>query len=148
MVEFNACRECGTGQGRHLQSCPNHLNQPYTGPNSAPVMNPATPATAGTTGSATKFEYDTWAKRARDKTINETTDGDNAAPPIHYDTSVQPIDLIEAGEAAGMIGFREGQIIKYVFRWRKRGGLRDLKAAAWFLNRMIAQEEAREQKSS
>lgn len=89
---------------------------------------------------AAHFRADT---AARDMTINQTTDGNQDAPPAYYDVTVQPIDLIDAGQAAGMIGYYEGQIIKYVFRWRRKGGLRDLMAAAWLLNRMIAQEEQR-----
>lgn len=53
--------------------------------------------------------------------------------PDHYDADVQPIDLIEAQE----LGFHEGNIVKYVSRWDKKGGLEDLQKANWYLQRLI-----------
>jgi len=37
----------------------------------------------------------------------------------------------------GDIGFCEGNIIKYVTRWRKKGGLEDLQKAKVYLDRLI-----------
>ena len=51
----------------------------------------------------------------------------------------QPIDVIEAWG----LGYHEGTVLKYLSRWRRKGGLEDLKKSAWFLNRLIEQEEKR-----
>lgn len=47
--------------------------------------------------------------------------------------AVQPIDLIEDMS----LGFHEGNIIKYVARWKDKNGVEDLKKARWYLDRLI-----------
>ena len=42
--------------------------------------------------------------------------------PEHYEQPIQPWDYI----AANGIGFFEGNIIKYVSRWERKGGIDDL----------------------
>lgn len=54
----------------------------------------------------------------------------------HYKSSIDPDKYI----AANNLNFREGNIIKYVTRWRKKGGVEDLRKARDYLNRLIAQE--------
>jgi hypothetical protein len=52
----------------------------------------------------------------------------------HYkDKSIQPWDYI----AANNIGYFEGNIIKYVSRWRSKGGIDDLNKAAHYLKKLI-----------
>jgi hypothetical protein len=52
----------------------------------------------------------------------------------HYkDKSIQPWDYI----AANNIGYFEGNIIKYVSRWRNKGGVDDLNKAAHYLEKLI-----------
>jgi len=41
------------------------------------------------------------------------------------------------------VPFVEGCIIKYVYRWRKKDGLKDLRKAKDCLDRLIAAEESR-----
>lgn len=56
----------------------------------------------------------------------------------HYkDSAIQPIEYIMANE----IPFAEGCVIKYVSRWRKKGGVADLKKARHFLDMLIEFEE-------
>ena len=59
--------------------------------------------------------------------------------PEHYDSEVQPIDLIEA------IGldFAEGNVVKYVCRYKKKDGLRDLYKARDYLDLIIKRLEDR-----
>ena len=45
---------------------------------------------------------------------------------------------------ANNIGFMEGAVIKYVSRWRTKGGLQDLKKAAHFLEMLISHNEVLE----
>ncbi len=53
----------------------------------------------------------------------------------HYGTGLQPWDLIVS------LGFGEpfaaGNIIKYVGRYNKKGGLQDLYKARWYLTELI-----------
>jgi len=52
----------------------------------------------------------------------------------HYkNKSIQPWDYI----AANNIGYFEGNIIKYVSRWRSKGGIDDLNKAAHYLKKLI-----------
>ena len=54
----------------------------------------------------------------------------------HYETkSIQPIEYIEANN----LDFCEGNIIKYVTRYREKNGVEDLKKAKWYLDRLITQ---------
>lgn len=41
------------------------------------------------------------------------------------------------------LGYFEGQITKYVMRWRKKNGIEDLKKARHFLDKLIEVEEAK-----
>ena len=44
------------------------------------------------------------------------------------------------------VPFAEGNIMKYVFRWREKDGLKDLYKAHIYLTALIAHEELKEQK--
>jgi hypothetical protein len=55
----------------------------------------------------------------------------------HYkDLKIQPVEYIHAN----CIGFIEGSVIKYVTRWRSKGGLDDLRKAQHFLELLIEME--------
>jgi len=52
----------------------------------------------------------------------------------HYaKCKVQPWDYVAAND----LGYFEGSIIKYVTRWRDKGGVEDLKKARHFLDKLI-----------
>jgi hypothetical protein len=51
----------------------------------------------------------------------------------HYQKPVQPWDYIIAND----IGYMEGNIIKYVSRWRDKGGVQDLRKAQHYLQKLI-----------
>jgi hypothetical protein len=52
----------------------------------------------------------------------------------HYkDKAIQPWDYIIANE----LGYLEGNIVKYVSRWKDKGGLDDLKKAQHYLFKLI-----------
>ena len=56
--------------------------------------------------------------------------------PDHYRDSMLMDYLISHG-----IGFAEGNICKYVARWKEKDGLADLKKARNYLDALIAYEE-------
>lgn len=56
----------------------------------------------------------------------------------HYKSlAIQPIEYIHANG----IPFAEGSVIKYVTRWRDKGGLADLEKAKHFLELLIELEK-------
>ena len=62
-------------------------------------------------------------------------------PPKHYGSTVLMDYLI-----SHQIGFAEGNICKYVVRWREKDGLKDLYKSREYLNALIAHEELKETK--
>jgi hypothetical protein len=55
----------------------------------------------------------------------------------HYKAkSIQPWDFI----AANQLGYFEGNIVKYVSRWKDKGGINDLKKARHYLDKLIELE--------
>lgn len=58
----------------------------------------------------------------------------------HYKgKAIQPWDYIEANN----IPFLEGSAIKYLTRWRDKGGVEDLRKALHFIQKRIELEEAK-----
>lgn len=56
----------------------------------------------------------------------------------HYkDCAIQPAEFIHRNG----IGYMEGNIIKYVARWRKKNGVEDLKKAQHYLALLIEMEQ-------
>ena len=52
----------------------------------------------------------------------------------HYATkAIQPWDFIIANN----LGYLEGNIVKYVSRWKDKGGVQDLKKAQHYLQKLI-----------
>jgi hypothetical protein len=55
----------------------------------------------------------------------------------HYkDMAIQPVEYIHRNG----LGFLEGNVVKYVSRWRKKGGLEDLKKARHYIDLLIELE--------
>jgi hypothetical protein len=63
-----------------------------------------------------------------------TSANDTQVAGTHYkDKAIQPWDYIVANE----LGYLEGNIVKYVSRWKDKGGLDDLKKAQHYLAKLI-----------
>lgn len=71
------------------------------------------------------------ADEAHEKFMDENT-------PEHYNFDIQPWDYMESlfSEEA-FVGFLEGNIIKYVSRWRDKNGSEDLRKAGTYLDKLI-----------
>ena len=55
----------------------------------------------------------------------------------HYkDLPIQPVEYIHANG----IGYFEGNVIKYVSRWRAKGGVKDLEKARHYIDLLIELE--------
>ncbi len=63
--------------------------------------------------------------------------------PAHYgDTRLMDL-LVDKN-----VPFAEGNVMKYVFRWKEKDGLKDLYKARIYLNAVIAHEELKQQSTS
>jgi hypothetical protein len=64
-----------------------------------------------------------------------------AAPhSSHYKKmAIEPIQYIEANG----LSFHEGAIVKYITRWRDKGGIADLEKIVFYCNRLIELEKSR-----
>ena len=51
----------------------------------------------------------------------------------HYQTNIQPWDFIVAND----LGYLEGNVIKYVSRYRNKNGVEDLRKAQHYLDKLI-----------
>lgn len=77
-----------------------------------------------------------------DISIKEKDDNqkDMVNHPDHYfsENGLETIKIIEAilGKE-GALYYCWGNVTKYISRWKKKGGLEDLKKAKWYLSRMI-----------
>jgi len=69
---------------------------------------------------------------------------DNVNHPAHYTKGgIECIDAIKAAVGGGFEGYLVGNIIKYLFRYRFKGGIEDLKKARWYLEKLIVVLEVR-----
>ena len=56
----------------------------------------------------------------------------------HYkDVKIQPWDCVLDWD----LGYLEGTALKYIQRWKKKGGIEDIKKAKHFLEKLIEHEE-------
>lgn len=56
----------------------------------------------------------------------------------HYkDMAIQPVQFIHANG----IGYFEGNVIKYISRWRSKGGVADLEKAKHYIDLLIELEK-------
>ena len=77
------------------------------------------------------------------KGLNQVTmadDKDMVNSPSHYTQgAIECIDAIEqvVKDLDGMEAMCTGNAIKYLWRWKHKNGVEDLKKAVWYLQRMI-----------
>ena len=65
------------------------------------------------------------------KTMNDNIN------PTYYRKGIETTDYI----VSHSMNYLEGNIIKYVTRYKDKGGLEDLKKAEWYLTRLIKIQE-------
>jgi hypothetical protein len=59
-----------------------------------------------------------------------------ATNPVHYHFDIEPFDYIHDNQ----MGFAEGNVIKYITRWRYKDGIKDLYKAKQYIDMLIAKE--------
>jgi hypothetical protein len=81
---------------------------------------------------------DGWAKPAWDdrKERPQQPSATQVGGSHYASMAIQPFEYIHANG----IGFAEGCVIKYVSRWKAKGGIEDLKKAKHFLDLLIEAE--------
>jgi len=58
--------------------------------------------------------------------------------PLHYNIGgIEAIDAIVAATNEQVEGYLQGNILKYLWRYRYKNGLEDLRKAQWYLNKLI-----------
>jgi len=65
--------------------------------------------------------------------------------PAHYTGrgGIEPLDFIVSNE----LDFLEGNVVKYVYRYKSKNGLQDLQKARVYLDRLIERESNNENRS-
>ncbi len=59
------------------------------------------------------------------------------SPPHYNQQGVECIDAIHAATDDGFEYYLQGNIMKYVWRYRYKNGKQDLQKAAWYLEKLI-----------
>ena len=59
-----------------------------------------------------------------------------ATDPVHYHFDIEPFDYIHDNQ----MGFAEGNVVKYITRWRYKDGIKDLYKAKQYIDMLIAKE--------
>ena len=62
--------------------------------------------------------------------------------PSHYNqSSIECIDAIESATGHNFKYYLQGNIIKYLWRYRYKNGVQDLEKAKWYLDKLIREIE-------
>ena len=71
---------------------------------------------------------------------------DNVNRPAHYTSGgVECIDAIEAALTPEEFrGFLKGNVLKYLWRERSKGGYESLLKSQWYLNRLLQNDSTKE----
>ena len=70
--------------------------------------------------------------------MNKCTDKDTVNSPPHYNKyGVECIEAIQSATGDGYEYYLQGNIMKYLWRYRYKNGVQDLEKAQWYLNKLI-----------
>jgi hypothetical protein len=79
----------------------------------------------------TPEELEDWNKKMALNALDKQVAGN------HYkDMQIQPIEYIHANA----MGYMEGNVVKYISRWRKKNGMADLEKAKHYIELLIELE--------
>ena len=86
------------------------------------------------------YFYFEWLEPA--PVVNECLTVDNVNNPPHYNQGgIECIEAIKAALGDGFVAYLRGNCIKYLWRCEHKGGVEDLRKAAWYLDRAIKEME-------
>ena len=89
------------------------------------------------------WSVDEYEVLTQEELLNQPTDKlkmEAVEHPQHYGGSDNTYEAIKVIEAHGL-DFLEGNVVKYLLRYKKKNGLEDLKKAQWYLNRLVAKHD-------
>jgi len=70
--------------------------------------------------------------------IKECLTTDSVNHPAHYNQGgIECIEAIKAALVDGFPDYLRGNVIKYLWRYKEKGGVEDLRKSAWYLDRLI-----------
>ena len=76
------------------------------------------------------------------KAEEERRSADMVNSPPHYNKAgIECIDAIAAATGDGYEHYLQGNIMKYLWRYRYKNGTEDLKKAQWYLTKLIEEVE-------
>jgi len=85
--------------------------------------------------------YDYMLKRLEEEKQKEKENlkvVDMVNSPEHYNKAgIETIDIIQSVTGDGFEAYLQGNILKYMCRYKYKNGLEDLEKAQWYLNRLI-----------
>ena len=74
--------------------------------------------------------------------VKECLTVDNVNHPPHYNQGgIECIEAIKAALGDGFVAYLRGNVIKYLWRCEHKGGIEDLRKAAFYLDRAIKEME-------
>lgn len=74
------------------------------------------------------------------KMFNGTTHEDMVNHPSHYTQGgIETIEAIKAALGAGFDAYLVGNILKYLWRYKHKNGVEDVKKAQFYLNRLVTE---------
>ena len=78
-------------------------------------------------------------QKSKEAQANMQSDNlDMVNSPAHYTKSgIETIDIIESVTDDGFESYLQGNILKYLCRYKYKNGVEDLEKARWYLNRLI-----------
>tara|TARA_R100001224_G_scaffold99425_1_gene70082 strand:- start:155 stop:454 length:300 start_codon:yes stop_codon:yes gene_type:complete len=80
-------------------------------------------------------------KKLKEEQANMQSDNlelDMVNSPAHYNKAgIETIDMIESVTGDGFEAYLQGNILKYLCRYKYKNGVEDLRKAKWYLNRLI-----------
>ena len=76
-------------------------------------------------------------KQAQEQSDHKQTMDMVNHPPHYNKAGIETIDAIQAMTGDGFEFYLQGNIMKYLWRYRYKNGVEDLKKAEWYLSKLI-----------
>ena len=85
-----------------------------------------------------KVKYLSGVKKQAQEQSDHKQTMDMVNSPEHYNKAgIETIDALEAMLTIGFDYYLQGNIVKYIWRYRYKNGIEDLKKAEWYLKKLI-----------
>ena len=86
--------------------------------------------------------YAAWANNLHETSKAKEHKPDMVNSPPHYNKAgIECIDALRAATGEGFEYYLQGNILKYLWRYRYKNGTEDLKKARWYLDELIKEVE-------